>query len=137
MPAGATADDAFVGTLTADVATAGADVTEVTLGAEVAAEADVPVAIVTKTPPGRDADAVPAEAAEVATDEAPPVGCAAAEPEPPVALAHVPVGAAVAVEVEPPSKSTESPGLGKTRSKDSAVPQPFPMLATNISGRAL
>jgi hypothetical protein len=48
-----------------------------------------------------------------------------------------PVGVARADDVAKPNCSTESPGFGKMRSVESWVPQPFPMFATNILGRAL
>lgn len=101
--------------------------------AAVADEATAAGPVVMKTPP--------AAAALVAVEAAAVVAWLAAavvpeEPEPATTAWHEPVGVARADEVAVPSFSTESPGFGNRRSVESCVPQPFPMLATNMSGRA-
>lgn len=151
VPVAAGAEVATVGTLMAVVATAGTtSAGEVADVAELAEASGLPLKLemLTNTPPGRevglDAGAVPTETVGAVPTETGEVAPPAAAPPVvfgevalPVAAAQLPVGAAVAVEVAPPSNSTESPGLGKTTSKESAVPQPSPILATNMLGRAL
>lgn len=94
------------------------------------------VGTVAKTPPGIPPAAVVGlgeAAAEVAPDPDPAVAVgfpATADPQ-------LPVGACKALEVAEPSRTTESPGLGNLTSVESTVPHPFPMLAMNMSGRAL
>jgi hypothetical protein len=115
---------------------------------------------VAKTPPGRSADVVAAgvvaagAAADVtcgadveAAEEAAWLALADPDPDPPPAVGETdgattwpqeePVGVDRAEEVCRPSCSTESPGSGKSKSVESTVAQPLPMLAVNMSGRAL
>lgn len=88
----------------------------------------------TKTPPESAGAEVATGAAEVAT-EAAEVGLPV---EPLEGLPHdAPVGAARSVDVAVPRSSRESPGTGKTTSLLSTLVQPFPILATNMSGSAL
>jgi hypothetical protein len=112
---------------------ADATVVAITGAAELTLEATAVVtatgaAVVMKTPPGTE---VLTAAAEVATADVLIAEIA------PAADWQLPVGAARAEEVASPSCSTELPGLGNSRSVESLVMQPLPMLAVNISGRAL
>lgn len=123
-----------------------AEATELALGeaAEVATAGIVELAFaddatVAKTPPGTDDAEDLAEltaAALVWLPDEPAVTDADADDPAPAAW-HEPVGLERAVDVEAPSCSTEPPGFGNRRSVESTVPQPFPMLATNMSGSAL
>jgi len=103
--------------------------TEVAAATDVAA-AELAAAEVTKTPPDNGVEEAAAEVA-TAVSEPPAVGDA-----PETTAAQDPVGVESAEEVAVPSCSTESPGAGKSRSVESTVPQPLPMLATNMSGKA-
>jgi len=127
-----------------DEATGFAGLAEETVGAGLAAEGwDMTVA---NTPPDPleveettwEADVKADDGdveADVATGGEPEE--APGEPVAAVAVAHpVPVaGEGVAVAV--PNKSSESPGSGNSRSVESWVVHPLPILATNILGRAL
>jgi len=101
-------------------------------------------ATVAKTPPERAEVGEAAGATEVA-EVTPEVAYVAAGPEPPAvaeppetaAAQAEPVGVDSADEVAKPSCSTDSPGFGNKRSVESTVPQPFPILATNMFGSAL
>ena len=122
-----------------DAATAGTDTDVATAPPEAAPAEPEPVA----NTPGA-ADSATAEDVTAGADEeaAPEPAPAPEEPEPeePVAAGalaapqEAPVGGS-GFMVAIPSCSSESPGSGNARSPLS-VPQPFPIFATNISGRA-
>jgi hypothetical protein len=136
----------------ADVPVAGEAASLVASAAELVGGSDTTVA---KTPPCPGPLAVDASAVDVMTWKVDVVTWGAAvggwedsvalDTEPPAvteaveltAWAQEPVGVERADDVCSPSCSTEFPGSGNRRSVESTVPQPLPMLATNMSGRAL
>jgi len=130
-------------TLGADEATGAADTagTEDTAAAEEATGTRVvglaTGATVAKTPPGIPAADVLVGFAEAAGEVAPDPEPAVVVGFPATADPQLPVGAWRALDVCEPSRTTESPALGNLTSVESTVPQPFPMLAMNMSGRAL
>jgi hypothetical protein len=94
--------------------------------------------IVAKTPPDRAVlVATGADETWVAAFVVAGAAAAAEDPPPATAAQPVPVGFARAEEVARPSCSTESPGAGKITSVESTVPQPLPMFAVNMLGKAL
>ncbi len=116
-----------------------------TTGAEVACGPVDEVGIVAKTPPER-AVFVPTGAGEAFAGGGVVAGAAAAgDPDADVPLgatataaAHPdPVGVLRAEEVARPSCSRESPGFGKITSVELMVPQPLPIFAVKILGKAL
>lgn len=116
----------FVGPVGAALATGAAEATGVTVatGASVALALGATVA---KTPPLIPDGVAAADDVDCGLSEelSPP-------PDPPPAWQFPTGGAAVPL----PSFSTDSPAEGNKRSLLSAVVQPFPMFAVNISGRA-
>jgi len=114
-----------------------------TTGAEVACVPVDEVGIVAKTPPEK-AVFVPTGADEACVG-AGVVAAAAGDPDADVpvaatatAAAHPdPVGVLRAEEVARPSCSRESPGFGKITSVALMVPQPLPIFAVKILGKAL
>jgi hypothetical protein len=135
----------------AGVPAAGEVASLVASAAELVEDSDATVA---KTPPWSVSLAVDVSAVDVTTGEVEAVTWGAAvddwadsvalDTEPPAveeaaeltALAQEPVGVERADDVCSPSCSTESPGSGNRRSVESTVPQPLPILATNMFGRA-